>query len=119
MTGLSHNFNLVDGKFSFTKDAEKAKDNLWFLMNFDFYRIYTPEYDTDFHTLVQKPTTYFVQFRTAILGRIKKLIEEFNPEIDIVSLDIVYSFDARKEFAVYIEHSYQKTNDSVTAIFVG
>lgn len=120
VTGLSTNFKLQNGAFQFSSGSEKVTNDVWFLMNFDLARVYLSEYDPGLLDLVQRPASYLIQFGTIILGRIQLLMEKYVPQIKINALDLVYTFQSRKEYGIYFEYVFEDDiQPTITVKYIG
>lgn len=120
-TGLNTNFALSDtGAFVLSSGQEKAYNRLWLLACFDRLRIYTPDYNPGFHTLIQKNASFLFQFRQLILGRFQRLISKYVEEIDVIGLDIVHSYRNRLQYGIYTAYKYvDSSNPTADVIFLG
>lgn len=119
-TGLATRFSIQNGRFALTSGSDKAADNLWFLMLFDKLRVYMPQFNPGTDALIQKPTSYLIQYKTIILGRITKLIGRYIPDLKVKQADIIYGFSERKEFALFVDYDYKDPGDgAVTVVFIG
>lgn len=119
MKGLSTRFKIGSGKFQLTEGEEKAKDNLFFFMNWTFkVRVYLPEFSTGLLWLIQRPSSELVLYRSLILGNLKKLIGRFVPNIKVTSLNAFYERE-HKKYGVGIRFKYKdETEDKDLITFV-
>lgn len=119
LAGVPTNFKLTAGKLELSQGADKAFDRLWFLANFDRLRIYTPDFNPGFSVLIQKSSSYLVQYRTLILGNFYKLAVKYVPELEIESADIV-AFRDRKQYGIVVQSKFEPAEDErLTVLFLG
>lgn len=121
MIGLNTNFGLTStGAFSLSSGKDKAINRLTMLVYFTKLRVYTPDYNPGFETLIQKPSSYLFQFRQVILGRLLKLITKYVAEINVTGMDIVYNHRNRLQYGIYTEYKYaDSSTPSSSVIFLG
>ena len=120
-TGLNTNFSLsATGGFVLSSGQDKAYNRLWMLSNFDKLRVYLPDYNPGFASLIQKPASFLFQFRQIILGRFQRLIQKYCSEIDVLGLDIVFSYKNRNEYGIYTSYKYTNSvTSTANVIFLG
>jgi hypothetical protein len=109
-SGLTYNFTLDKGKFSFLTGAQKKRFDLLFFMGFDFTRrIYRPEFRPGLSWVIQKPMSYVQGVQVLLLGNLKNKILAFVQNIDITSMGIGKS---RVEKSYYITVEYTGIEDT-------
>ena len=106
MKGLPTNITLNGGKFLLVDGVEKARDRMWFLMNFDKLRIYLPDFNPGLTSLIQRTISYVTQYKPLFLGKLTKLVGQYVPEVAMKSTDVIYSYDDRKSYAIFVEYNY-------------
>lgn len=90
--GLSHRFNLVNGKFNLTQGASKTKDGLYFLFCFhSIARIYRDSFSPRALNLIQKTGSYVLSYKPLILGRLRAISQIYVPNIRIDAIDFFVS----------------------------
>lgn len=120
MTGLSTRFNIVNGKFQLTSGANKAADRVWFLMQFDRLRVLIPDFEPGLMSLVQKPASFMLQYKTLILSGITKRAALYVPEVIIEGAELTVSASDRKTYDLIILHKHVPTGSrGITVTFVG
>lgn len=111
--GLPYKFTLDNGKFLLIGGADKARDNLLFMLSFiGWFRIYFPDYIIDIDFLVQKNTSRVQSFKTFLLGRIQTALSKYLPFISIESINSVYEYNNRKGFGLVVTYSYDLESES-------
>ena len=114
--GLSHNFNLKQGKFVLTGGQNKLKDSLFFLLLFDTIpRIYQADFAPKVMWLIQKPMSYVDTYKILLLGRLKKIVQKYVSDIKIDSIDII-SNRSRGEKSYDLSVNYSYTGDEGESI---
>ena len=119
MTGLNTNFTLQNGAFFLSDNIDRASDRVWMLTNFDYFRVYMPDYNPGFTALQQKNASYLIQFKTLILQNLNNLLTKYVDEIEVKGLDIIYSVKNRMEYGILISYTYLNTDKASTVIFLG
>ncbi len=112
--GLPSRFYLKDGKFVLTNGVEKSRDNIWFYCIFDKFRIYTSDFGADFVSLVQKPIAVLIMNKTLILGKLKKGIQKYVPNVTVNNIDIGYTSKDRRNYSMMIEYTSVQENKTET-----
>lgn len=111
IVGLSPRFTLSNGRFSFTSNEVKAKDNLFFFMQFAFVsRIYLRDFNPALWGVIQQPTSVLQQFKVLILAHLKKKIEQYVPNIKVDSMDVLQN-RSEKSSAVIVNYTYSNQPD--------
>lgn len=117
MRGLSPKFNLVDGKLVLTGGAGKARDNLYFLMNFyGIRRIYASDFTPELEWLAQKPVSTVLLYKVLVLGKIRKSIAKYVDGISVDSMGVVYTYDERKKYEVYVDFTHKETQQQTALV---
>lgn len=88
-TGITHELQLVNGRFAFVQGGDKKRLDLMFFLSFNFTRrIYRPEYNPGLGNLIQKPMSYIRDREVLILGNLKSKINSFISNVTIQSMAV-------------------------------
>ena len=106
--GLSHRFYVRNGKFTFSSGPSKLRDNLFFLLSFDtIVRIYMDDFSPKLLWLVQKHSSFIESYKIIMLGRLKKIVLKYVPDIKIDSLNILSNrATGDKSFEVVLNYRF-------------
>lgn len=104
--GLSQHFILDSGRFSFTKNEDKAKDNLGFFMSFLYVRrIYMTDFNPEISWVNQKPASVVLAVKNLMLGNLQRKILRYVPNINIEGMNALYDRN-NKEYAIFVNYTY-------------
>ena len=114
MKGLPSRFYLQNGKFKLVDGVEKSRDNIWFYCIFDKFRVYSSDFGADFVSLVQKPISSIVLNKTLILGKLKRGIQKYVPNVSVKAIDIGRLPNERRSYTMLIEYTSKQENNVET-----
>lgn len=106
--GLTHRFVIKNGKFQLTQGRNKIRDNIRMLMSFDTVaRIYYDDFCPRLMFLLQKPGSTVAQYKTLVLGRLKKIIVQYVPYVKVNTVDFrQFRENAEKRLEVTVNYDY-------------
>lgn len=110
--GLSWNMKLEEGKVVLSGGADKARDNMLFLLNFNYIRrIYLRGFTPNLEWLLQKPTSLLIQLKALILGNLKSKVNTYVPTVIMRGIDVDYS-RARKMYLIGVRYNFNEELDA-------
>lgn len=105
-SGLTYDFKLEKGSFTFENGTDKKRKDLMFFMCFHFIsRIYRPNFDPNVIWVLQKPASYVRNLKVLLLGNLSTKILSFIQNINILSTNLSYD-RSEKEYSLFLEYSY-------------
>ena len=110
--GLSHRFSVQNGSLQLSFGAAKAKDKVHFLMIFDSVaRIYLPDFNPKLLWLIQKTTSFVNTRKPLILGRLKRLILTFVPDVKVDNITMVSHRPVGDlTYEIFVDYTYIGTD---------
>lgn len=120
MKGLSCRFALKNGKFELTEGLPKVRDNMFFLTSFSFrHRVYHPDFTTGLAAMIQKATSTIETYKVLLLGRLKRALVKYIPNVTVESMDLQYlRSDADKKYTLVIAYKVTDSQNQETEVSV-
>lgn len=95
-------------KFELIGGTKKAGDNVTMLFGFiGWFRIYYPDFVPQMLELLQQPTSIVYSMKSVVIGKLKKIMAKYIPEIDVAGISMVYDYRDRKLFTLAVDYTFQ------------
>lgn len=95
-----------NGKLGLSSGSTKASGDIWFYCTFDRMRVYSPNYGFNFHSLVQRPASFFIVNRALIVSTLQNGIEQNTNDLRVLGVDVGYDpSDSRRDLTLRIEYA--------------
>lgn len=115
--GLTYSI-LKDGKISFEEGSDKIDKSIYFFFNFSNYRrVYKPHFSPDLMWLLQKPSSRFTQFKTLILGSLKKKLLQVVPFVTVKSMQMIF-YKTEKQYSFNLEYTFEEQKDEIQQLVI-
>ena len=115
--GLTYSI-LHDGKIGFEEGSTKIDKSIHFFFTFSASRrVYKPDFTPNLLWLLQKPSSHFTQFKTLLLGNLKKKLLKFVPFVRVESLQMIFH-KREKQYSFNLDYFFLEQKDDIQQLVI-